>query len=135
MQQFIGVKAIIQNNGKILLIRRSEKYKKDNIEGIWDIPGGRITPGEEPLDGLKREVMEETGLELKEIKRVIDVSTVFKNDEKQIVRITYLCKSKTTKPKLSDEHTEFVWIKPSDINFKLKDTLIEKAIGVLTKSL
>ncbi len=131
MHQFIGVKAIIENNGEILLIRRSEKYRKDNIDGIWDIPGGRINFGEEPIEGLKRELLEETGLEINEVKRILDASTVFKDDETHIVRITYLCTVKNQRLKLSGEHTESLWVEPKKINFQLKDKLIEKCINLI----
>lgn len=122
----IGVKAIIEHNNKFLFIRRSDKYNE--ITGIWDIPGGRINIGEEPIDGLKREIFEETGLELDEIKQILDASTVFQDEEKQIVRITYLCTAKDSDLKLSEEHTEYKWFSKDEINFKFKDNLIEKCI-------
>lgn len=122
----IGVKAIIEHNNKFLFIRRSDKYNE--ITGIWDIPGGRINIGEEPIDGLKREIFEETGLELNKIKQILDASTVFQNEEKQIVRITYLCTVKNSNLKLSEEHTDYKWFSIDEINFKFKDELIEKCI-------
>ena len=129
MKLQVGVKALIKNNGKILLMKRSNKYKKTQANDIWDIPGGRINPGEEPEDGLKREIKEETGLDIEEIKQILDTSTVYKDKEKQIIRITYLCTAKNHEVKLSDEHTEYQWIKPENIDFKLKDSLIAKVVS------
>ena len=127
---YVGVKAIIKNSDKILLIKRSDKYKADSIQGIWDIPGGRINFGEEPIDGLKREIYEETGLELDEIKQILDASTIFIDEERHIVRITYLCTVKSSEVNISEEHTDMMWIEPSKIDFKLKDHLIEKVINL-----
>ncbi len=129
----LGVKAIILHNDKILLIKRSDKYKKDRINGIWDIPGGRINFGEEPVDGLKREIYEETGLELGKVIKILDASTIFKDEKKQIIRITYLCSAKNPEKeiKISKEHTEIMWINPKKIDFRLKDHLIERAIQKL----
>ncbi len=128
----MGVKAVINNDGKILFIKRSDKYKEDNIHGIWDIPGGRINYGEEPIDGLRRELLEETGLELDQVKQILDASTIYKDDEKHIVRITYLCTVKDIQINMSEEHTELMWIHPNEIDFKLKDHLIEKVVQRLT---
>jgi len=128
MEVIIGVKAVIMKNGKILLMKRSDDY--GYATGWWDIPGGRTIAGEEPEEGLKREVMEETGLELKNIIRPLDARTVFKNDEKQIVRITFLCEADGD-VKLSGEHTEHDWFDLKDLNVELKDDALGDVLSNL----
>ena len=57
----VSVKGLVQDNsGRILLARENN--------GLWDLIGGGLEHNEDPIDGLKREIMEETGLE------VVDVS-------------------------------------------------------------
>jgi ADP-ribose pyrophosphatase YjhB (NUDIX family) len=46
--------------GRLLLARRSAAV----FDGYWDLPGGFLGEGEDPLDGLRRELLEETGLEI-----------------------------------------------------------------------
>jgi 8-oxo-dGTP diphosphatase len=52
--------ALCVANGRVLLARRA----RPPFEGFWDIPGGFLDEGEDPVDGLRRELKEETGLEV-----------------------------------------------------------------------
>ena len=54
------VGAVVVDEGRVLLARRAfEPFK-----GHWDLPGGFLEEGEEPLEGLRRELREETGLDV-----------------------------------------------------------------------
>ena len=57
-----GVKCVIEHSGKILFIRNNYGKKK------WNFPGGGIRKNEDPRDAVKREVKEETGLDIYDIK-------------------------------------------------------------------
>jgi 8-oxo-dGTP pyrophosphatase MutT (NUDIX family) len=56
---FIAQKAIIQREGKILLVQYP--MNGSQWEGYWDLPGGRLNDFETALEGVKREVEEEIG--------------------------------------------------------------------------
>jgi ADP-ribose pyrophosphatase YjhB (NUDIX family) len=59
-----GTEAVcIDEQGRVLLGRRAFDPGKD----LWDLPGGFLHEDELPLDGLRREVREETGLEIEPV--------------------------------------------------------------------
>ena len=51
---------LVDDAGRVLLARRA--YEPD--AGLWDVPGGFLEEGESPLDGLRRELLEETSLSI-----------------------------------------------------------------------
>lgn len=55
-----AVQALVVRDSRVLLARRD----REPGAGKWDLPGGFLEEGEEPLDGLRRELREETGLEV-----------------------------------------------------------------------
>ena len=109
---FVAGKAIIELKGKILLLQEDSRDPDHINAGMWDLPGGRIEFGEYPLDGLKREVKEECGLEVEIIKPIcVDhwLPQPYKDEEWQIVGIFYVCKVTGGKVRLSHEHRAFEW--------------------------
>ena len=56
------LRAIAKKDDKLLLLQRPSKSSHDN--GRWELPGGKIKKGEFFDEGLRREVLEETGLDV-----------------------------------------------------------------------
>lgn len=104
----IAVKAFIVNEKKEVLILRR---RKDDVHrpGTWDIPGGRLNQGESPFDGMKREVKEETNLEI-EVKSPLQIHYFTREDGQQITMIVFLCRPLSKNIKLSEEHMEYRWV-------------------------
>ena len=66
MVRRISVRGIVLHEGKILCVRLKaykDHLKKDN--SYWCLPGGGLDDGEALIDGVKREMLEETGVEAK----------------------------------------------------------------------
>ena len=107
-----AVKAFIVKDNKILLLKRDPAGAHN--PGTWDLPGGRLNPAENPYEGLKRELREETGMEI-EILLPFAVQYFTRQDGQIITLIIFLCQQLTSEIKLSSEHTEYKWrdISPS----------------------
>ena len=86
----VGVKVLLKNKeGNILILKRSvEKY--GTVNGSWDIPGGRIDPGSELIENLKRELKEETQLTLSSRPKLIAAQDILTWTDRHVVRLTYV---------------------------------------------
>ncbi len=67
----LGVYGIIINDNKILLVKKA----RGAYTGKYDLPGGSIEHGEKPVETLKRELMEEAGVDIKKYK-LFDANSV-----------------------------------------------------------
>ena len=110
---YIAVKALLFHKDKFLLIKRSEKARGDYY--FWEFPGGRLEFGESPDDALLREIMEEIGLQADSI-CPINTWSFFKDENTEVVGITFLCETDTNSVNLSKEHDEYVWITYDDLD-------------------
>ena len=63
----VGVGGVVVHEGRVLLIRRG----REPLKGEWSIPGGMLELGEELKDGVRRELLEETGLEVEPLEHLI----------------------------------------------------------------
>jgi 8-oxo-dGTP diphosphatase len=61
---FIATKAFVVKGGKVLIVRESSKYDEGTNAAKFDVVGGRLKPGERFDENLRREVKEETGLDI-----------------------------------------------------------------------
>lgn len=130
---FVAMKAIILNeNNEVLIVQESSKDPTRSHIGKWDLPGGRLEFGEDPVEGLKREIKEEVGLEV-EIEKPVDISYWMpkKNEEEwYIVALFMICKPLSTEVKISNfEHEAFKWSSLHD----LEEGVLPEAKRVLGK--
>jgi ADP-ribose pyrophosphatase YjhB (NUDIX family) len=88
----IGVGALIFQHRRILMAQRG----KEPLKGWWSLPGGALETGELLADAVRREVREETGLEIEPL-RVFEIfERIIRDDagtaEYHYVLIDYLCR-------------------------------------------
>lgn len=123
---FIATKALVECGGKVLILRESGSYQDGTNAGGFDVPGGRLKPGERFDEALKREVLEETGLEVRVGKPIAvnEWRPIVRGERWQIVGIFFECHASITDVRLSPDHDAYEWISPVDYHtYPLIDNL------------
>jgi len=115
MELQVGVKILLKNkDGKYLVICRSvEKYPE--VKGRWDIPGGRIIPGVSLVENFKREIKEETALEIIGEPTLMAAQDIFRIKGRHVVRLTYIGDA-TGEVFLDEENEEYKWLSLEEIS-------------------
>jgi len=97
----ISIKAVLVEDGRACLLL--------NERDQWELPGGRLEPGESPEECLLREVLEEVGLEAV-VERLVDARTFAPASGKELFVLVYRCRlAAPGVPVLSSEHRQAGW--------------------------
>jgi nucleoside triphosphatase len=103
---------IVNSKGEVLIVRSSKWNDK------YTVPGGHIELGERAEDAIRREVKEETCLDV-EVERLLLVQQAiyprFYHKHEHFVFMDYLCKAKDTDVKLDGRELQhYVWVNPRE---------------------
>lgn len=114
METIIILTGILKSKDEYLAVKRSE----DDIlfPGSWEFPGGHLEVGETLKEGLKRELKEEIGFNKDFNPKIIGYDDEIRNKNNMMIHhieINFLIEVKKEDiiVKLSDEHTEYAWLK------------------------
>jgi 8-oxo-dGTP diphosphatase len=129
MELSVGAKGLVIHEGRMLLLRESKVYIDGTNIGKWDVPGGRIKPGESVFEGLIRETREESGIVVRFSGRILGVFDGFpeiQGKKCHVVRIYFLCEADSSEVTVSADHDAHVWVTPEERNkYHLVDDLEE----------
>jgi 8-oxo-dGTP diphosphatase len=108
----VVAKAYVVYGGKVLLMRRSATDTQQ--PGRFDIPGGSVEEGESVLQGVLREIREESGLAIEQdqIRELTDFGVG--SNEPTVEKHVFLAQASTDTVTLSSEHNEYTWISPEE---------------------
>jgi len=131
------VGALIFEDRRILLVERG----REPLKGYWSIPGGILETGERLADGIQREVLEETGLEVE----ALSVFEIFERimpdsdgrTEYHYVLIDYLCRPLGGRLEPASDVSRVAWVSEHDLgNYRLTEGtlgVIERAFAKLQR--
>lgn len=124
--------AVVDEAGNILVLKRSDR-DWDKRKGKWDLPGGSVSPedviagsktgGLKPTEiAVRREIWEETGLEVTELSRIFENEWVFKRSVGNILGYAfgYVARVKGVTPPITlnqkeSEHIESKWLTKEEV--------------------
>lgn len=109
MKRINVVGAVLVRDGKVLAAQRSESM---SLPLMWEFPGGKIEPGETPVEALQRELKEEllcdavVGDHVETTEHNYDFGTV--------ILSTFFCTLNGEDPQIT-EHAEIRWVSVNDL--------------------
>lgn len=127
----LGVGALIFQRNRILLVERG----KQPLKGWWSLPGGVLETGELLADGIRREVKEETGLDVEPIE-VIEIFERIMPDgdgrtEYHYVLVDYICRVKSGAAHPATDVSALAWVAEHDLE---RYKLTEGTLPVIRKA-
>ena len=103
---------IFNDRGDVLMIH-THKWSD-----LWGIPGGKIKGGEPSVDALRREIKEETGLDVTDIEFVLVQDCIHSKEfyrDAHFILLNYTCRcAGEPRVTLNEEAQEFRWVKPTE---------------------
>lgn len=126
----VGVGGVVIHRNRVLLIRRGG----EPLKGEWSIPGGLIEVGEPLADAVRRELKEETGLDIEPLEMIEVFDRIFRRGRRvryHFVIVDYVCKLKGGRLRPASDVLDARWVRREDLG---KFHLTRKAKSVILKA-
>ncbi len=112
----VGVGAVVVRDGRALIVRRAHEPRK----GEWSLPGGHLDLGESLIDAVRREVKEETGLDVHPGPIIEAFDRVHRDPDGRIryhfVIVDYVCEAPTGEAVAGDDAEAVAWVTASELD-------------------
>ena len=127
----VGVGGVVIYNGRALLIRRGSPP----LRGHWSIPGGTLDLGETIQEGIRRELKEETGIDVRVLELIEVFDRIFRDASGKVqfhfVIVDYLCEFAGGETRAGSDVTDTAWVREEELQ---KYSLTEAATRVVRKA-
>jgi len=110
----VGVGGVVVHRNRVLLIRRGS----EPLKGEWSIPGGLVELGEELADGVRRELHEETGLDVEPLEVLTVFDRIFRDGSRiryHYVIVDYVCRRRGGRLKPDSDVVAARWVRREDL--------------------
>lgn len=115
-QPLIGLGAVVWNDGKVLMVQRGRPPR----QGIWSLPGGLQLLGETVAEGIRREIREETGVEIELLGLVEVIDSVQQDPTGRVLYhytiIDYAARWLAGEAVAGDDAAAVAWIDPAELD-------------------
>jgi ADP-ribose pyrophosphatase YjhB (NUDIX family) len=98
--------ALVERDGRYLVLQRGQ----EPYRGHWELPGGFVEAGERPDESLRREIFEETGLQVETPGIIGAYNSRYGDDGKWTVDVAFHCQASSGDLKLSAESSDAAWV-------------------------
>ncbi|MFF4735110.1 NUDIX hydrolase [Streptomyces sp. NPDC002536] len=112
--------AVVREDGRVLAIQRADN-------GRWEPPGGVLEIGETVEAGLRREILEETGL----VVEPEALTGVYKNMRAGVVALFFRCQVTGGAATVTNETQAFRWLDPSEIKGYMNEAYAVRVLDAL----
>lgn len=114
-KHIVAITALIKNKAgdKFLIVKRHKN--EIAFPGKWAFPGGKVEKGQNILETLKKEIMEEVGLEIEDFKKFLKDYTFIRPDGHNVVGFCFEVITKTEDVTISEDFEDFKWITPEEL--------------------
>ncbi len=135
----VGVGGVVIRDGSVLLIRRAHPP----LQGEWSIPGGGLDVGETIAAGVRRELIEETGIEVRVLDQIETFERIMLDDSGKVqyhyVILDYLCEAVGGELLAGGDVTDAAWVPKGELAaYSLRETatrVIFKAFAMVEKAM
>ncbi len=126
MSFHVHVDAIIRRGDEVLIMKRA----MGAMSGAWYFPGGGLEAGESPEDAVRREIREETELEVHDL-RLFRVWHYWQDQSTPAVGISFTCVvAPDAEPRINEEHSAARWVDVAHYRGRyLNDEILAAAAG------
>ena len=129
----VGVGGVVIRDGRVLLIRRA----RPPLQGEWSIPGGGLDVGETIAEGVRRELIEETGIDVRVLEHIETFERIMLDEEGRVqyhyVILDYLCEAIGGELRAGGDVSDAAWVTEDEIKaYCLRETALRVVAKAFT---